>query len=228
MTSFLQPLPQSLFLPSTNDANIPYSPAGSSPHFRAARDGSVCVFAQNAPWSAIWPSEALSYLSLQLLPLEPCSVNLLVCAPQTWIWSIFCLKESIVEHEVPKHCNIYYLQEGGEIKRQLEKSVLLNQAPCWWWQYKISNIWGENKFQCSSVINPCCCIHLLLPSFRPFHLLVPWCFILQSPAPAGSLMWTSPVLFALPLRKHDLFLLGNSHLGAAHIREVAPISVLKS
>lgn len=43
--------------------------------------------------------------------------NLLFSAPQTWIWSIFCLKESIAKlglPAVPKHCKMYHLQGGRE------------------------------------------------------------------------------------------------------------------
>lgn len=76
--------------------------------------------------------------------------------------------------------------------------------------------------------NPHCCIHSLLPFFRPSLLLVAWCFPLRSPGSAESLMWHCPALFAFFLKIHVYFLLGSKHLGAAHISDMAPIPVLKS
>lgn len=50
--------------------------------------------------------------------------NLLLCAPQTWIWSILCLKESIAKlglPTVPKHSKIYRLQGGRWNKKATGK-----------------------------------------------------------------------------------------------------------
>lgn len=78
----------------------------------------------------------------------------------------------------------------------------------------IANMWHlREKWVpvAQTLSSPRCSIHLLLPSFRPCLLLVAWCFPLQSPGPAGSLMWHCPALFTFHLKKHAPFLLGSKH-----------------
>lgn len=185
--------PGSIFLPSAKDANIPCSPAGSSPHFKSSRNGRVYVLLITHPGQQFDLQKPCLTSLYSCFTWNHAQWNLLFCVPETWIWSIFCLQESMAElglPAVPKHHKIDHLQGGRRNKKATGK--ISSVEPGSLLLVTTQNIWGKNYFQCSSVINPCGCIHLLLPSFRPFHPLVPWCFILQSPAPAGSLMWTSP------------------------------------
>lgn len=90
---------------------------------RLQKQQCVC-FVHNVPWSAIWPSEALSHLSLYLLHLEPCSVKLTVLCPTNMDLENFRLKESIAKlglPAVPKHRKIYHLQGGRWNKKATGK-----------------------------------------------------------------------------------------------------------
>lgn len=116
--------PDGIFLPNTKDTNIPCLPAGSSPRFRVARNGSVCVWLIMHPGQQFDLQKPCSTCLYTCFTWNHAQWNLLFCAPQTWIWSIFHLKESIAKMGLPavlKHPKIYRLQGGRWNKKATGK-----------------------------------------------------------------------------------------------------------
>lgn len=95
----------------------------------------VRVFVHIAPQSVVCTSEALSGLPLEL-PSPGTMLSRAKCfVPYKCGFEVSSISERAQQKWVSPAVPSAVCREGGEIKRQLEKSVLLKQAPCCWAQY---------------------------------------------------------------------------------------------